>query len=545
MRSAVLLLFSLFSLSILHAQSTSQRAYRIFQDKCVQCHSNASPEAGLDLQGTGATEAQRILDVRSKIIRVTPNNPVSAAKGDQYIYPGRVDKSLLFRKINRGLEPGLSLDEGENQPMPPVGAPQLTNTEKELLRQWILHGAPNTGKVVEEALIDSYYGGAAQQSFPDGPPPAPIPEEGFQIKMGPFYLPPGEEVEYFQKYELELPADVDVARLEIMMGTYSHHFILYDFNEGGSNTIQDGLRLNADHSDIGLVAAVQESQDLRLPEGTAFIWDKNLVLDLNSHYINYSAANVYQAEAYVNVYTQPAGTAAQEMKTELIANTNIPIPNNGAPVIHSQQLNFNLGEVFVWGLMGHTHKYGTGYKVFKRLPGGQRGDLIYDAACPQGIPGCISPFFDYQHIPMRYFLPLEPITFNILNGLIHEASWVNDGPQAVGWGPTSDDEMMVMIVMYTEDTTGIVNTGQRDISFIPGVQVFPNPASEAISFAVPASAGTVRLRLLDATGRAVLQQSSLHAPQFTIKRGNLPDGMYFYQLEDERGRARAGKLILK
>lgn len=540
------LMAMLFLSSALSAQSTTLRVYRIFQEKCVQCHDHDSPEAGLDLQGAGTTETARALQVRNHLFNVTPANPASAAKGHKYLYPGRVDKSLLFRKVNQGLEPTLGLDAGENQPMPPYGQPQLTDVEKELIRQWILFAAPLSGTIADEEQLEAFYSGNAQMAFPDGPPPPPAAGEGFQVKMGPFYLEPGSEVEYFQKYELDLPADVEVNRVDVQIGAYSHHFILYDFNPGGANSIPHGLRRNANHSDIGLVAAVQESTDLKLPQGTAFRWDNQLVLDLNSHYINYSSTNVYQAETYINIYTQPAGTAAQEMKTDLIANTNIPIPNTGAPVTHTQQLTYNLGEVFVWGLMGHTHQYGTGYKIFRRLPGGQRGDLIYDAACAQGIPGCISPFFDYQHIPMRYFLPLEPITFNNQNGLIHEATWVNDGPQPVGWGPTSDDEMMVMIVMYTEDTTGVVMTDIREVEPIANdALAYPNPAQEEVHFSLPATAGEVQLRLTDPTGKVVRQERGLRAPDFIVRREGLPAGLYFYQLEGEDGRMRIGRLVFQ
>ena len=306
-------LFSLFFafafFSSLNAQSTALRVYQIFQDKCVQCHSNANPEAGLDLEGQGTTTNAKVLSVYNNLVNVTPANAAAAAKGDQYIYPGRMDKSFLFRKINLGLEPTLSLDEGENQPMPPYGQPLLTDTEKELIRQWVLFGAPLTSNIVSESVLADFYDGNAISSFPDGPPEAPNPDEGFQIKMGPIYLAPSEEVEYFQKYELDLPDDVDVDRIDIKFGTYSHHFIIYDFNPGGANNIPAGLRLNPDHSDIGMVAAVQEPTDLQLPGGTAFIWDNNLVLDLNTHYINYSIEKNYQAEVYVNVYTQPSGTA--------------------------------------------------------------------------------------------------------------------------------------------------------------------------------------------------------------------------------------------
>ncbi|MCB0546840.1 MAG: T9SS type A sorting domain-containing protein [Phaeodactylibacter sp.] len=547
MRIFTSLIAFLFLAPTLTAQSTSTtlRVYRIFQEKCVQCHDHDSPEAGLDLQEEGTTESARAFKVRNNLFNITPANPASAAKGHKYLYPGRVDRSLLFRKVNQGLEPTLGLDAGENQPMPPYGQPQLTDVEKELIRQWILFAAPLNGTVVDEERLETYYSGSAQMAFPDGPPPAPAAGEGFQIKMGPFYVEPGDEIEYFQKYELDLPADVEVNRVDVQIGTYSHHFILYDFNPGGDNSIAPGLRLNSNHSDIGLVAAVQESTDLKLPQGTAFRWDKQLVLDLNSHYINYSSTNVYQAETYVNIYTQPSGTAAQEMKTELIANGNIPIPNNGSTVTHTQHLTFNLGEVFVWGLMGHTHKYGTGYKIYRRNPGGQFGELIYDAACAQGVPGCISPFFDYQHIPMRYFLPLEPITFNALYGLIHQASWVNDGPAPVGWGPTSDDEMMVMIVMYTEDTTGVV-TGIREVEPIANdVRAYPNPAQDEITFSLPAAAGEVRLQLHDATGKVVMQRAGLSAPDFTVRREGLPAGLYFYHLKGEDGKVRTGKLVFR
>lgn len=537
----------LFLAAALSAQSasTTLRVYRIFQEKCVQCHDHASPEAGLDLQEEGASEAARAFKVRNNLYNITPANQAAADKGHKYIYPGRVDKSLLFRKVNQGLEPTLGLDAGENQSMPPYGQPQLTDLEKELIRQWILYAAPLNGTVVEEERLESYYNGNAQMAFPDGPPPAPAAGEGFQVKMGPFYVEPGGEVEYFQKYELDLPADVEVNRVDVQIGTYSHHFILYDFNPGGAGSIPHGLRLNANHSDIGLVAAVQEPTDLKLPQGTAFRWDKQLVLDLNSHYINYSASNVYQAETYINIYTQPAGTAAQEMKTELIANIDIPIPNTGSPVTHTQHLTFNLGEVFVWGLMGHTHKYGAGYKIYRRLPGGQRGELIYDAACPRGVPGCISPFFDYQHIPMRYFLPLEPLIFNSLNGLIHEASWVNDGPQPVGWGPTSEDEMMVMIVMYTEDTTGVVTGIRHPEPPADDVQAYPNPAQDEFAFSLPAAAGEMELRLYEAAGKMVRQQYGLRAPAFTVRREGLPAGLYFYHLEGEDGKVRTGKVVFR
>lgn len=544
----ILTTFSFFALLIGTTQAqfnhTSLKVYQIFQEKCASCHNNATPAAGLDLEGDPlATEAQRLEEVYDNLYRVTPNNTEAASKGYKYIYPGRVDKSFLFRKINNGLEPLISLEEGQSMPL--EGNEQLTDVEKELVRQWILFGAPSSGQVVEEARIEDYYNNNGQASFPEGGPEAPTAAEGFQIKMGPFYLEPGGEIEYFQKYELELPEDQEITRVDIFMSSYSHHFILYDFPGNVPASIPDGLRLNANHSNIGLVAAVQEPTDLRLPNGTAFKWEDDHVLDLNSHYINYSSTNTYQAEAYINIYTQPAGTAEQEMYTELIVNDDIYIPNNGNLVTHEQQIIGNAGEIFVWGIMGHTHQYGTDYKAYKRLPGGEQGEMIYDAACPQGVPGCISPYFDYQHIPMRYFEPLFPMVFNGLNGLVHEASWINDGPEPVWFGPTSDDEMMVLILMYTLDTAGIVTDIREIQSPLDAISVAPNPTDQIATFNVPAEVGEVNFRLYDAVGKEVKRMDQINVSTFDVQRNQLPAGLYFYRIENLQGATTSGKLYFR
>lgn len=533
-------------LPLLRAQTATQlRVYQIFQQKCASCHDHASPEAGLDLEGAGATEAARAQSVYNNLYLKTPANTYAAGKGYKYIYPGRPDRSFLFRKINNGLETTIQLHAQEMQPMPADNQPALTDVEKELIRQWVLYGAPATGEVVSEALLTNYYNNGGLRAFPAGAPEAPAPDEGFQLKMGPFYLPPGGELEYFLKHELDLPENLEVTRLEIMMGSYSHHFIIYDFMPGGSTGIPAGYRLNADHSNISLVAAVQESIDLDLPKGTAFPWDKDLVLDLNSHYINYSSVLPYQAEAYVNIYTQPHGTAIQEMHTQLIPNYNIPIPNNGDLITHSQTININFGEIFVWGIMGHTHKYGTGYKVFKRLPGGQKGELIYDASCPLGIPGCVSPFFNYQHIPMRYFSPLAPLTIDSNHGLIQEATWMNDGPASVNFGPTSNDEMMVMVAMFTTDTTGLVNAVSTPADRLAPVQVIPNPVLDGAYFHLDPGIRGATLSVYDSSGRRVGAPEALTDQTYYFERKNLPAGLYIYRITDRDGRWTTGKMILR
>lgn len=336
--------------------------------------------------------------------------------------------------------------------------------------------------------------------------------------------------------------DREVNRLDMTIGNYSHHFLLYDFETGGDNSISDGLRLNSFHNQIGLVAAIQESTDLKLPGGTAFRWQDDLVLDLNSHYINYSATLVHQAEVYINVYTQNMNTAAQEMQTELIAKTNIYIPNNENTVVHSDVINENFGEIYLWGLMGHTHKYGTSYKVWTR-ENLQQADMIYDAACPRGEPGCFSPYFDYQHIPFRYFEPLRPTNMTFTTGLLHQASWVNDGPSPVWFGPTGDDEMMVLVMMFTTDSAGVEIVATEEIApQVDVLEIAPHPATDWVQLTSPHYIKNGTFRLLDVTGRPVLQQS-VSGYRFLVERDQWPAGMYLYQLSDEDGSNYTGKMI--
>jgi len=541
----------------------SLEVYDIFQNKCMSCHSNANQQGGLDLEGTGANVALKAVNVYNNLVGKTPNtNAHAIAEGYEYIYKGRPDLSYLFRKINGTLEPTIELDTSVEGDQMPLNQAQLTDVEKELIRQWILLGAPaqNSDAQLSTAYVDQipqlvneYYNGNGLASFPSGAPPAPDPSEGFQVKMGPFYLNPAgqnfSEMELFQKYALNLPADVDVDRIDMKISSSSHHFIIYNFpTPFASNNIDPGFRADPDHSAISLTTAVQEATDLVLPAGTAFVWDNDLVLDLNSHYINYDASNTYQAEVYFNVYTQPAGTAVQEMKTDLRLKDDIFIPNNG------NQYDFDKSETsagtrYVWGLMGHTHQWGTDYKMYLRNFDGSKGELIYDASCSlDGAPGCVSPFFDYQHIPILYFDNLYALPMN--PGFIHSASYVNNGPNNVWFGPTSDDEMMVMVMMYTTDTTGLnLSTSLENIEeFKQEVQVFPNPMYEEATVVLPEGMTDVRFSLFNATGQEVRRMENIYnayANTFTFQKNNLPRGIYFFRVEDESGKYATGKISIE
>ena len=542
---STILVLCTFSL-ILFSQSTSLRVYDIFQSKCVNCHSNDNPRAGLDLEGIGSTKTARALSVYNNLVGKNAGNNTAAAKGYQLVHPGRVDKSFLFKKINQGLDLDMELESGENDPMPLSGS--LTNVEKELIRQWILFGAPREGEVIKETVLQEYYeGGMGRSAFPEGAPPAPDPSEGFQIKMGPFFIDPSGEDEYYTKYQLDNSTDIEVKRIDIKMATSSHHFIIYDYASNASG-VPAGFRRDQDHTqDVSFVATVQESQDIVLPKRTAFKWGKNHVLDLNSHTINYLADNIYQNEVYINIYTQPLGTAKQEIQAELVPYPWINIPNNGNEITHSSSVRFP-GKLFVWSIAGHTHRYGTGYKIWLNDAGGNPEELIYDGACPRGVPDCVAPFYDYQHIPTLTFDEFLPINFS--HGVTHEAKWINDGPESVRWGPTSQDEMMLFGMLFVTDTMGLgignVTTSTINLENpLEEIVVMPNPMKEMTNIVLPDNIGAINFKLVDMLGKKIQQLTNFRNKFIQINRNSLPSGMYLFTVENEIGQSFTGKILME
>lgn len=465
--------------SVANAQSNFSRVLSVIEDNgCASstCHGNGA--AGLWLTGSSSEIYDNLIDVESQ-------NPISAARGYKIVKPGYPDQSTLYRKCNAGLYPSGNLLEGEGDDMPIGGT--MSDLDKEILRQWILFGAPENGK----AFSDNYFnameeyhteGGIAVVEQPD--PPAE--GEGFQIYFGPLFLHPGEETEYSKKHQLDFPVDFEVNRIQNFMSDFSHHYIIYKFNSAGvSDGIKNGLRhISEDQilpTNQSFVSLWQENRNYELPEGTAYFWERDVALDLNYHVKNYSTSSVLAADCYVNVYTQEKGQAEKEMKSDLIINLGLNIPANGLP--DTEVGYFNTGQDWnVWMLTSHTHQLGQDFDIYLREPDGSRGLQLYEGHHDTDYT-FFTGYFDYAHPPVRYFdyfLKLESG-----QELIHEAVYINEGNSSVGFGVTTNDEMMITGVQYT---TGNTHQNEPIINNLPfqlcvdadAVEILENYESGAI-----------------------------------------------------------------
>jgi len=530
--TTIKLLFIAFMLqtSFASAQSTYADIYTIFQANCVTCHDASSPAGNLNLIAPSAT-------VYTSIVNANPTNPVALARGDKRIKPGDPHRSFLLRKCQNGLDPDNGLLAGEGNAMPESPSPPLTNKEIELIRQWIYAGAPQTGNVVDTAVVNQYYNGYGITSVAPAHP-LPTAPGSFQVHVGKIFLNVSSEVEYFLKHNLNLPDTLEVNRIELFLPTQSHHYIIYKFLPGAAATFSDAIRVQNPSTGAGssdgyntMVSSFQASRNDVLPPTTAYQWETSTVLDLNHHFFNSNPDSVLATDVYFNVYTQPKGTAASIMYSEIITNTSIFIPNNSTDISFSKS-DFNASASNMWNiwlLSSHTHKYGVDFDIFLRNPGGSTGTQIFegyynsDYTFNQG-------YYDWEHPPVRLFDPLLPM--NPRDGLIQTAKFNNNGPSSVFFGLTTNDEMMLYFVQYTLGTSIVGINENAAIENKINLNAFPNPfnSSTQISYELKENAA-VTIAVYDVLGNKIetlanneTQNNGKHSIEFNAK--NRAKGIY-------------------
>jgi hypothetical protein len=461
--------------------STYTGVYNLLQAQCLSCHNAGTSSGGLDLSGTADA-------VYTALVNKAPTNTTAIAHGDKLIKPGYEHSSFLLRKINSASGTPLDVDNGLNAyegATCPQGGASLTNENIELIRQWIQHGAlkvDTLGNKVQN-IIRKYYAGISHTSEPASHP-LPTDPGSYQLHIGKVFLDSNSEMEYFQKYDLHLPDTIDVNRIELFMGTYSHHFILYKFlSPSAAAQFPEGMRIQDPNTGQGsstgysnIVSVWQRSYNFLLPTGTAYSWETGSILDFNHHFYNYNPDSVLGMDIYLNIYTQPKHSAPQTMYSTLFYNPNISIPA-GQTMTFSQSKSFSTAtnNWNVWFLSSHTHKYGTDFKIFERNPDGSAGTQLYDGKFDY-THNVNTGFFDWAHPPVEIFTPMMQINPQI--GFVAQATYDNTGSSTVAWGLTTKDEMMVYYLQYTIGSK--INTGiQNNLAEKLNLAVYPNPANES------------------------------------------------------------------
>lgn len=542
---------------------TYDRVYTIIQDKCATCHSGANPAGNLNFD-------QSKLDLYNTLIDGIPDNTVAQSKNNKLVDPGYPERSFLLRKLARSdFDTYYQLENSEGAIMPPYGSPPVADKDIELVRQWIMFGAPELDTVVDPQILTDFYENNLGLPFPDRPA-APAAGEGFQIRLGPFFLNPLEEREFFKKHALNLPQNLDVKKLEAHLNAESHHLILYDLTTSATNNYSEGLR-DIDEGEFSmvnnsLVAAWQFDGSYELPATTSYKWLTSTNLDLNYHLFNYNATGILPCDVYINIYTEPYNTSPIKMWSMLFPidassalitgnfGQSLIIPNNGEETTFTESLiipnlpflPFPTGDWHIWMLSTHTHSRGVDYDIYKRNPDGTKGMQLYEGFFNSAYTAN-QGFYDWSHPTIRFFD--DPVLVNMEDGLIHEATYINNTPDTLRWGNTTLDEMMLIFIQFTDtpfSSTGVLNPEELKVPFI----AYPNPADENLSVRYQLDqGGQVQLVLYNLMGqkmKTIVDErqgvGNYFYPLDLVKQG-LSSGTYFLRLTLD-GKQTTRKIVL-
>lgn len=525
-------------------EDTYTTVYNLLATKCGGCHGGASPDGLLNL--TASPEV-----VYNNLINANPVNPVALGKGHKRISPGYPGRSFLMRKINQGLDPQNNPTSGEGGMMPPFPNPALNNEEKELVRQWILQGAPQTGTVADLSLIHDFYNGEGLLgvSEPLAPPPA---SEGFQIYIGRYFIPPFTESENFIKYDPQFTSAVEIHKIGVSTVPQNHHFVIYKYYPGQAQFFPEGVRDTSFSShgsaDIAVGVAPQVNE-INLPQGTAYRWEQSTILDFNYHVVNTSNF-VLGVDAYVNFYTQPVGTAPKVMYSRFFPNFDLSIPwdNTDHTVEAVCQDESETNYWLIWILYSHTHRYGKDYDLFLRNPDGSTGEQIYegfynfDYTFNQG-------FYSWGvEAPQRMFDTLIQVDPRL--GILQRAVYNNyAGPDPIGFGLTSLDEMMVagFQFAYGDALPPLTSSIESNVHPPNQLQFFPNPTSNSAALQVPDfyTNQPVTLYFYNLNGK-LIHQTTVNAGEknIAIEKSNLPSGLYLCKAFSATDFIGSGKLLI-
>ena len=444
--------------AILDASSETRPTWDIIRDdiivpRCASCHTAGSfyaQQSGLVLSADIAYQ---------EIINTIPTN--SSAVEDGLVQISNeggllaIQRSYLWEKINIRDEEHYLSDHPYYGEFMPLGGPFLANGQLAFIEEWILAGAPQTGVVADPILLtDTTIYTSPEFEILE------VPENGLQLHMGPFEVPPGGDMELLSYENPDFTEDVYINRVKVSMRPGSHHFILYTFtNDIPTYLIPDEGEIRSlydanGESIYGNLLAMQyhkfvtgtqwPAMDFHFPEGVALRFPHEYGFDMNSHYLNYTDSPII-GEIYTNLYFSEPDEVEHVAEILMLNNQSLNIPPNQVSTVERtynfnqirsvHNLGNNIDEIKIFQLFTHAHEHMIRFDI-EVVNTDNTSELIYTA-------------LDWEHPPILQLNEPLVITQGMGIKLICTFNnWTND---YLNFGLLSTDEMMILFgYFYTE-----------------------------------------------------------------------------------------------
>jgi hypothetical protein len=415
---------------------------RIFGPKgcrVAACHGDGT-SGGLDLR-YGAAHFSLV------------NQPATGAPGKTRVVPGDPEASFLWQKLTGHLA------DGEGTQMPAGGAAPLDALELEMVRTWIVAGAPAVGRVDDAPCLP-------HPQFEPVTPPDP-PAGGYQLHFVGPVLQPGQEVEGCMWTEAPNPEEFAVGSWEYFINPGSHHFAVWQHENGGPPPLgvfeagdiacfrhgapTDGRSMSGSPEAPYYVDAY--------PPGIGRVLAPHELIGMNPHYFNEFDVPV-QVEGWINMHPVIGGlqhpvetlfSGAGNFEGQTAYSINVPPFATGS--LRLRMVNTLGVPMKIFHVSSHQHQRGTHFTAWT-----SNGTKIFEN-------------YDWAHPAILTFEDDAPFVLAPNDYLDYQCEWDNGvtrpvrrcgesaadtnctpgDPKAVTFGLTAQDEMCYLVGFYYTD----------------------------------------------------------------------------------------------
>ena len=207
--------------------------------------------------------------------------------------------------------------------------------------------------------------------------------ESYTVQFGPITVPPNTENTQCIVVPLGNLAQVHVGLIHDLLGTASHHMILYKVAAQATQAtpfdcqpFQDTLNPANGNP---LVISQKKDDLITLPPGVAFTLDANQMVRLEMHYINANPTDAVTLVTTSTLTTIPDSVYQYDASFLFIGDPDISIP---------PQSTYTLGPVYFqvpaayadsnfFAMTGHEHQWGTQVQIWSATSASDPGTKIY------------------------------------------------------------------------------------------------------------------------------------------------------------------------
>jgi hypothetical protein len=257
--------------------------------------------------------------------------------------------------------------------------------------------------------------------------------QSYTVQFGPIMVKPSQENTQCIVVSLHNPAPIHVGQIHDLLGTASHHMILYKLAAGTAEQptpfdcqpFQSALNPSMGNP---LIISQKADDTLTLPQNVAFTLDANQIVRLEMHYINANPSQAVTLVTTSTLTTIPDSQYKYDASFLFIGTTNVSIPPNSTWSTNQQyfQVPSNYNSSNFWAITGHEHHLGTKVQIWSATSSSDPGSLVYTST-------------SWSDPPVTTFSP--PIRVPAGGGFKFQCDYDNTTSQTVSFGESANNEM--------------------------------------------------------------------------------------------------------